>query len=215
MLRLSRSTRPPRDPDRTRALLLKAAFREIYEHGYQAASLDSILAKTRVTKGALYHHFRNKRALGYAVVEELIRRHIHQVWVDPLLQAGDPLAFLVQRICGRKPPGGFNPRLGCPLNNLAQEMSPLDEGFRRRIEAVFREWRQGIARALRRGQQQGCVRRDLDPEAAAAFCLAAMEGIVSLVKNSSNPALLRQGRRGLVGYLEGLRPPTPALPARA
>jgi AcrR family transcriptional regulator len=52
----------------TRDKLLKAAFEEIYRRGFQAASLDTILAKAGVTKGALYHHFPDKGALGYAVV---------------------------------------------------------------------------------------------------------------------------------------------------
>lgn len=42
-------------------------------HGFQAASLNNILAKTGLTKGALYHHFPDKDRLGYAVIEEVIR----------------------------------------------------------------------------------------------------------------------------------------------
>jgi len=61
-----------RDPERTRDRLLRAASREIYRLGFQSASLDTILASARVTKGALYYHFKNKEALGYAVVEEVI-----------------------------------------------------------------------------------------------------------------------------------------------
>ena len=61
-----------RDPQRTRERLLQAASREIYRSGFQSASLDTILASAGVTKGALYYHFKNKQALGYAVVEEVI-----------------------------------------------------------------------------------------------------------------------------------------------
>src|SRR6202044_3625075 len=61
-----------RDPERTRERLLRAASREIYRSGFQSASLDRILVSAGVTKGALYHHFENKEALGYAVVEEVI-----------------------------------------------------------------------------------------------------------------------------------------------
>ena len=69
---------------------------------------------------------------------------------------------------------------GCPLNNLAQEMSGLDEGFRQRIQRVLEVWQQGVAQALRRGQACGCVRADLDPEKAATFILAALEGTIGL-----------------------------------
>jgi AcrR family transcriptional regulator len=47
-----------RDPERTRKLLLQAAFREVYKSGLQSTGLDTILvAATGVTKGALYYHF--------------------------------------------------------------------------------------------------------------------------------------------------------------
>jgi len=62
-----------RAPEVTRQKLLSAAFEEIYRSGFQAASLDRILAKAGVTKGALYHHFIDKAALGYAVVDEVVK----------------------------------------------------------------------------------------------------------------------------------------------
>src|ERR1700734_1399035 len=79
-----------RDPERTRERLLHAASREIYRSGFQSASLDTILAAARVTKGALYHHFKNKEALGYAVVEEVILPNVRGQWVRPLRGVRDP-----------------------------------------------------------------------------------------------------------------------------
>jgi len=42
------------------------------------------------------------------------------------------------------------PNLGCPLNNLAQEMSPIDSGFQKRTERVFKLWTDTFATAIRR-----------------------------------------------------------------
>ena len=53
--------------------LLEAAFAEFHLHGFQAASLDAIVARAGVTKGALYHHFPDKSALGHAVIDEVVR----------------------------------------------------------------------------------------------------------------------------------------------
>jgi TetR/AcrR family transcriptional repressor of nem operon len=61
----------PRDPVRTRQRLLQAAFQEVYHTGFQGSDLETILDGAGVTKGALYHHFENKEALGYAVVDEV------------------------------------------------------------------------------------------------------------------------------------------------
>jgi AcrR family transcriptional regulator len=194
-----------RNPDLTRQTLLQAAFQEIYRSGFQAASLDNILSKAGVTKGALYHHFGSKQGLGYAVVDELIREHILDRWVRPLEKADNPIDGLLGVLRSKGPHPSFNQRLGCPLNNLAQEMSPLDEGFRKRLESAFREWREGIAKALRRGQERGQVRSDVDPFESADFFLAALEGSVSLAKNARDENLFGNCKAGLARFLESLR----------
>ncbi len=194
-----------RNPGLTRQTLLQAAFQEIYRSGFQAASLDNILSKARVTKGALYHHFGSKQELGYAVVDELIRGRVLDRWVRPLEKVENPIDGLLAVLRSKGPHPFFDQRLGCPLNNLAQEMSPLNEGFRKRLESVFREWREGIAKALRRGQEGGQVRSDVDPVEAADFFLAALEGSVSLAKNAQDRNLFDNCKAGLSRYLESLR----------
>ena len=84
-----------REPDVTRDKLLHAAFTEIYRNGFQGASLDVILRKAGVTKGALYHHFPDKSALGYAVVDEVVKGLLLERWLGVLeRQTGDPLTAL-------------------------------------------------------------------------------------------------------------------------
>ncbi len=82
-----------RNSERTRWLLLQAAFEEMYRSGFRSADLDAILATAGVTKGALYYHFDNKEALGYAVVDEVIANNLHQKWVRPLRNAKNPSTF--------------------------------------------------------------------------------------------------------------------------
>jgi len=179
----------------------------MYKSGFQAASLDNILSNASVTKGALYHHFGNKQELGYAVVDELIREHMLDRWVRSLEKAENPIDGLLGVLRSKGPFPFFDQRLGCPLNNLAQEMSPLDEGFRIRLESVFREWREGIARALRRGQERGQVRSEVDPFEAADFFIAALEGSLSLAKNAQDTSVFDNCKAGLASYLKGLRTP--------
>ncbi len=88
--------RRSRDPDATRDKLLHAAFEEIYRRGFQAASLDTILTKAGVTKGALYHHFPDKAALGYAVVDEVVTGLLLKRWGVLEPASGDPLGALQQ-----------------------------------------------------------------------------------------------------------------------
>jgi AcrR family transcriptional regulator len=100
-------TRIERNPDLTRQRILDAAFMEIYRNGFQGMRLDDVLAVTGLTKGALYHHFPNKRALGYAVVDEVILPMIEAMWLQPLKNAADPLQGLitvVEQLPDNKPP---------------------------------------------------------------------------------------------------------------
>lgn len=195
-----------RDAERTRERLLQAAAREIYRSGFQSASLDRILASARVTKGALYYHFKNKEALGYAVVEEIISPDVRGTWVLPLQSVKDPIGALIsivqdlsvqpEVVCG-----------GCQLNNLAQEMSPLDAGFRKRLETIFDAWREATAKVLREGQRAGSVRRNVEPADAAGLLIAMVEGYGSLAKNAQDPKVIKSGIKNIVGWLKSLRQP--------
>jgi hypothetical protein len=95
---------------------------------------------------------------------------------------------------------------GCPLNNLAQEMSPLDEGFRARIGAIYQAQRAAIKGAFERGIKAGHVSKTVSPERAAAFISAAVAGMVGTAKNAQCTNLLRLAGEGLIDYLDSLKP---------
>ncbi len=199
--------RRSREPAVTRDKLLKAAFEEIYRRGFQAASLDAILAKAGVTKGALYHHFPDKASLGYAVVDEVVKGLLLERWGVLEPPTGDPVTALQRVLRGRA--AGLTTReveLGCPLNNLAQEMSPLDQRFRRGVNATFDIWTDAVAKDLKRGQAEGTVRRDVDARKIAAFVVASIEGSFGLAKGAQSAAMLRSNLEVLGSFLESLRP---------
>lgn len=175
--------------------------------------METILRTTGLTKGALYHHFDGKDALGHAVVDEVIAAIMHERWLAPLRDADNPIDALVA-IVRSTPHRPEHVRRGCPLNNISQEMSPLDEGFRKRIARIFADWRDGIAGAIHRGQSGGTVRRDVDAGEAAAFVIATYEGYLSLAKNSQDPKQLMAGMDLLARYFESLRPPRRKSPGR-
>ena len=195
-----------RDPERTRERLLQAGFHEVYRTGFQSASIDTILAATNVTKGALYYHFDSKEDLGHAIVEEIIAKLTVDKWLIPLQRSNKPIDTLIG-IVQRTSVRPEDVKGGCPLVNLAQEMSPLDEQFRKQLERIFCEWQEGIAMALRRGQSKGTVRRGLVPEETAGFLIAMYEGYTLLVKNAQDAKLWNIGTKNIVGWLKSLRAP--------
>jgi AcrR family transcriptional regulator len=67
-------SRRPRWSASTRDALVDAAEQLFAEHGYQATSLDAIVAGADVTKGALYHHFSGKQAIFEAAFERVEAR---------------------------------------------------------------------------------------------------------------------------------------------
>ena len=198
-----------RDPNKTRRKILEAAFKEMYQVGYQAASLDKILKEAGVTKGALYHHFRSKLELGYAVVDQVVGGFVQERWVEPLSQ-GDPIVQMksaMSHVCDCDVFAGTgNVVRGCPLNNLAQEMSSVDEGFRQRISHVFDVWRESISHALQRGQSEGTVREDIEPDQTAGFIVAMIEGSAGVAKNEQSLESLKSNFDMIGLFMDGLRP---------
>lgn len=196
-----------RAPKDTRRKLLEAAFDEIYKNGFQGASLDVILANTNVTKGALYHYFAGKKQLGLAVVDEVIKGHLERLWLVPLKNEVDPLTAL-GGILGHyiDMVGQDGPIYGCPVNNLMQEMSPLDKDFRLRLQKLFTNWHGAISLALTDGRNRGFVRVDVQSAGAAMFIIASFFGSIGIAKNQRSKKVFQEALGQLQRYLMTLRP---------
>jgi AcrR family transcriptional regulator len=194
--------------DVTRDKILDAAFSEIHRYGFQAASISSILANTGLTKGALYHYFPAKHDLGLAVVDEIILAGMQAMVFDPLRDSDDPLETLLNIIERKGETADVESvRLGCPLNNLMQEMSPLDEEFKNRILAVLQRWQDTTADALRRAQGQGRIGGEVDCNAVALFIVSSWEGCVGVTKNMQSVQAYRVCMGQLRNYVLGLQTP--------
>jgi len=96
--------------------------------------------------------------------------------------------------------------LGCPLNNLAQEMSTLDESFRLRLLALYEEWEGAIEKSVLAGIDAGNVRPDIDPKASAVTLVALLEGCIGLIKVHRSLGYASLVAKGLNHFLESLRP---------
>jgi TetR/AcrR family transcriptional repressor of nem operon len=191
----------------TRQKILESAYREIHRNGFQAASLTPILERTGVTKGALYHHFPNKQTLGFAVLDEVIKDTVLQFWLRPLEEYNDPIDGLKRLIReAGKNISNEDVLLGCPLNNLCQEMSPINDGFRQRVNQIYELWREAFARALRSGQANGTVSKSIEATDCATFIVASLAGCRSLAKSAQSRDVLTACGQNLIRYLDTLRP---------
>lgn len=190
----------------TRQRILQAAFCEIHKHGYQGMRVEQILASTGLAKGALYHHFENKQALGYAVVDELLHPYVSQSWGESLEETRDPISALQEAL--RKMSTRHSEKeisLGCPLNNLTQEMSGLDDGFHERLQRIYSDWTRAIAAALRRGQNHNTVRADINSDDVALFIVSSTQGVLGAAKCMQSSSVLKRLAATQSDYLETLR----------
>lgn len=194
--------------EQTRLGLMAAAAAEIYEKGYHAAALSDILARAGATKGGLYHHFADKRSLALASMDHFLRTDLEQMWVGPFRTTDDPMSVLQQLITFLHTSGALEDGLkhGCPMVNLSEEMAVKDELFRELIDRLNTEWREAMVGALRRGQESGKVRKDINPEAVATFCLAVRHGVLSQAKIAKDMGVTAQCATAFFDYLETLRP---------
>jgi AcrR family transcriptional regulator len=177
-----------RDLERSRKEILEVAFREVYAHGFQGVSVDEIVSKTSLTKGAFYHHFPTKLELGYALVEDVITPMIISRWIMPLDDFENPLEGILKQM---KTLIGTADRMqlrrGCPLNNLVQEMSPLDSGFRLRLQKALHLWIDETDRHLRRAKKAGYLKPDVKTRQVAHFIVMAHEGLYGILKGLDDP----------------------------
>ena len=170
--------------------------------------VEDVLKRTSLGKGAFYHHFESKHALGCAVVDEVINGEMGQRWIDALGNTDDPINALehVMDLIVESESNSEGVFLGCPLNNLALEMSAQDDEFRQRIETLFNQWINLVAKAFARGQQAGTIRKDIDPKETGMFVVASFEGCVGLAKASQNMDMFHICRTQITYYLNSLRP---------
>jgi len=191
-----------------RQRILMAAFAEFYKNGFQGGSLNQIVEAAGITKGALFHHFAGKQELGYAVMDEIIGPILQERWIKPVANSADPIADLKRafRQFVKEDIASGHYVQGCPLNNMAQEMSPLDQGFRQRIDKLYDTWRNSYAAAFAAGIKVRKVRRDISPRNVAALVVASQMGIWGTAKSSQDPQLMVHACDAICDYLDGLKP---------
>jgi AcrR family transcriptional regulator len=194
-----------RDPEKTRANILQVAFDEIYHRGFQSTSVNDIVEKTNVTKGAFFHYFPTKNDLGYALTDEIIKGMTMERWIKPLAAYKNPVQGIISRF--RKlieSTQEQNIPLGCPLNNLTQEMSAVDPTFREKLREVLELWIDETAKYLKKAQDEGYLKKDVDPRKVAEFVVMVEEGSYAMVKNLQDKRVFWSLYESLKQYLESI-----------
>lgn len=177
-----------RNLELSRKEILDVAFFEVFSRGFQGVSIDDIVKKTSMTKGAFYHHFPTKLDMGYALVEDVITPMIIDRWIKPLEAFDNPLDGILKQmreLIGKSDPSHL--KLGCPLNNLVQEMAPVDAGFKKRLNAALNLWITEMEKHLKRAKKNGLIKADVNTRKAAHFVVMLHEGFYGMLKGLDDP----------------------------
>lgn len=190
----------------TRQRILTQNFQAIHIHGFQGTRTDKVAAELGITKGAFYHYFPDKLSLGYAIVDELLFPMYVSNWQHLPAYNGNPIDGIIEGIERLKNSAtDDNIAFGCPLNNLIQEMSPIDEPFRKRLMRIVDTQIQAIRAALEVAKAQELLAANANTEAIAYFVIAGIEGSYGIGKSKQSLAIFQNSMNQLIQYLHNLK----------
>lgn len=168
----------------TREQILDAATRLMHVSGYRGTSLDDVLRESGVGKGNFYYYFKSKEELGYAILDRIVRgfveRTLEPSFADPSRPPLDRIHRFLDGVLETQ--RQRNCVGGCPMGNLASELSDVHEGFRRRLAEIFTRWRERLTGALREAQSDGSLAPACDAGRLAQFLVASLEGAILMSK---------------------------------
>jgi TetR/AcrR family transcriptional regulator, transcriptional repressor for nem operon len=192
--------------EKTRFSILEKAFELIYVKGYQATSIDDILANIQVTKGAFYYHFKNKDEMGLAIVNEIMKPNFQNSFTEALQTESDPLQSIYDLmhylLLGNK---FLSVQSGCPASNFTQEMAPWNVDFSKALNELTQQWNKTIITALEKGKKEGFVRADVNARQATLFILSGYWGVRNFGKLANDTTAYKNWLKELKNYLATLK----------
>ena len=184
-----------------RARLLEAARSLVRHRGFAATSVDELCAAAGVTKGAFFHHFPSKEALGVALIDDwtattgvLFASHPYNSLPDPLDRVFGYLD-LRREILGQPIPE-FSCVAGTTVQEAYETSIPIRMAAERSLRSGFDHVRAHLAAALAAHPVAGVTAESL----ARQFQIAVQGGIV-LAKALDDPAPAREAFDHLERYL--------------
>nr|WP_279343201.1 TetR/AcrR family transcriptional regulator [Fundidesulfovibrio terrae] len=174
----------------TKKAIIEAAAPLIYRQGFHRTGLKEILDAAGVPKGSFYFYFKSKEDFGLAVIDHYLenllatRSHV-------LADGAPPLERLRAVFAGRRDQREMNGcEGGCPLGNLAQEMSDLSPRMREHLQGALASIAKVFAQLLAQARDRGDLPQDFDPDQTAGFILDAWEGALLRMKTEKSVAPL-------------------------
>jgi TetR/AcrR family transcriptional repressor of nem operon len=155
---------------------MEAATRLFARKGYYATSIADLSASVEVTKGALYHHFENKEAIFFAVIEK-IRTMWTKIVARDVLKSRDALERLSRLVDNHARLIVENESFCLVVNALMMEMDGVNPAFLSALYQIYIELAGFIEQIIRKGQDSHQIRSDIDPRLMALTTVGMLRGI--------------------------------------
>ncbi len=173
-----------------RDVVLDRAMQVFWSRGYEATSIQHLVARMGIQRGSLYDTFGDKRGLFFAAIERYDR-----VVTAKLLETLDGPGsgteairrFFRLKVDLSLEPG--RPR-GCLVTNSTAELASRDRGTATRVGAVLAKIEAAFHRAVVRAQKAGEIDPARNPRALARFLTSSAQGLSVMAKASPDRAVL-------------------------
>ena len=183
-----------------RRKLLDAALSIIRTKGYSATSVDELCAAASVTKGAFFHHFETKEALGVAAADQQL--------VDPLDRVLGYLEFRKAILRGELPE--FTCLVGTMVQETFETSPPIREACNRSIAGHAAVLEADIAAAVR---LHG-IKPEWTAKSLALYTQAVLQGAFILAKAGRNRTVAADCIDHMLRYVKSLFPSRKSLQRR-
>jgi TetR/AcrR family transcriptional regulator, transcriptional repressor for nem operon len=168
----------------------------LWERGYVGTSPKAIQQRSGAGQGSMYHHFRGKRDLALAAIEQNaadLRARAEADFSGPGTVAERVAAYLRREREALR---------GCPVGRLTQDPDVMgDPDLRRPVEETFGWLRARLAGLLEQGRAHGELAASLDPQTVATALVAVLQGGYVLARASGSADTYRQAVDGALALL--------------
>lgn len=185
--------------------LLEAARDIIRAKGFAATTIDDLCKQAEVTKGAFFHHFGSKEALGVAAAEFWAETTSAFFEAAPYHLPDDPLDRVLAYVAFRKAIiAGEIAEFTCLVGTMAQEVYGISPNIREACGKSIFGHAATLEGDLRAAIQARGIRGRWTPESLARHTQAVIQGGFVLAKAGNDPDLARESLDHLDRYIRGL-----------
>ena len=176
-----------------RERILEAGLKVMFQQGYIGSGVRDIVAAANAPQGSFTNHFRSKEMFAAEVLEHYFRTVkglVAEALEDKSLTPRERLRRYLDIITRCLSADDF--MRGCLIGDFSLEAAPYSEMLRKRLAAIFVEWRAPFAACIAEAQAAGDIASTFPADELAEFLLASWEGAILRMKVERDAAPLER-----------------------